>query len=243
MSQTDNLLDPERNVYDHTRWETKRRFLRFLLKDIVFNTMIKLDQVEGLENIPQKGQAILVFNHIAFVDPIVMVHIVPRNITPLAKIEVYDYPVIGVFPRWWGAITVRREELDRQAVRQALAVLRAGEIILVAPEGTRNPSLDRAKEGFAYFASRSKAPIVPISIEGTQYFPTFPLSANWRNHGVTVRVYPPFCYKPGLEHAGRDDLRLMTDEAMYILASKLPENRRGVYSDLSKASQKTIEWL
>jgi 1-acyl-sn-glycerol-3-phosphate acyltransferase len=91
-----------------------------------------------------------VINHIAFVDPIVMVHVVPRNIVPLAKIEVYDYPIIGIFPRWWGGITVRREEMDRKAVRQAMDVLRAGEIILVAPEGTRNPQLKQAKEGFAY---------------------------------------------------------------------------------------------
>ena len=229
--------------YDHARWETQRRFLRFLLREIVFKTMIKINQVEGLENIPTDGSAVLVMNHIAFVDPIVLVHVVPRNIVPLAKIEVYDYPVIGIFPRWWGAVTVRREEVDRQAVRHAMEILRSGEIILVAPEGTRNPQLEQAKEGVAYFASRSQSPVVPVTIEGTQYFPTYPLSSNWRKHGVSVRFYPPFRFKAGLKRAGREELRLMTDEAMYILASQLPENRRGVYSNLSVATQETIEWL
>lgn len=229
--------------YDHARWERQRRFLRFLLREIVFKTMIKLIQVEGLENIPAEGSAILVMNHIAFVDPIVLVHVVPRNIVPLAKIEVYDYPVIGIFPRWWGAVTVRRGELDRQAIRHAMDILHAGEIILVAPEGTRSPQLMRAKEGFAYFASRSQSPIVPVTIEGTQYFPTYPFSKNWRNQGVFVRIFPSFRFKAELKRAGREDLRLMTDEAMYILAAQLPENRRGVYSDLSKASQETIEWM
>lgn len=229
--------------YDHTRWEKQRRFLRFLLREVVFKTMIKLNQVEGLDNIPSEGSAILVMNHIAFVDPIVLVHVVPRNIVPLAKIEVYDYPIIGIFPRWWGAVTVRREELDRQAVRHALEILNSGEIILVAPEGTRNPQLMRAKEGFAYFASRSQSPVVLVTIEGTQYFPTYPFSGNWWKHAVSVRFYPPFRFKAELTRAGREELRLMTDEAMYILASQLPEKRRGVYSDLSKATQETIEWV
>lgn len=229
--------------YDHSQWEMQRRFLRFLLRVIVFKTMIKIDQVEGLENIPSEGSAILVMNHIAFVDPIVIVHIVPRNIVPLAKIEVYEYPIIGIFPRLWGAVTVRREEVDRQAVRHAMEVLRSGEIILVAPEGTRNPQLERAKEGVAYFASRSQAPVVPVMIEGTQYFPTYPYSSTWRKQGVSVRFCPPFRFKGGLNRAGREELGLMTNEAMYILASQLPENRRGVYSDLSKATQDTIDWL
>ena len=236
-------LDLHYSGYDHVRWETQRRFLRFLLRDIVFKTMIKVINVEGLENIPATGPAILVMNHIAFVDPIVLVHLVPRNIVPLAKVEVYDYPVIGYFPRWWGAITVRREELDRQAVRHAMEVLKSGEIILVAPEGTRNPQLERAKEGFAYFASRSQAPVVLVTIEGTQHFPTYPLSHNWRTQGVSVQFHPPFRFKNGRKRAGRGELRLMTDEAMYLLASWLPEERRGVYSDLSKASQNTIEWM
>jgi 1-acyl-sn-glycerol-3-phosphate acyltransferase len=128
--------------------------------------LVKLDRVEGLNNVPETGPGILLINHIAFVDAIVVMHVVPRNIIPMAKVEVYEYPVIGIFPRIWGVIPVRREEVDRRAVQQALDVLRAGEIILVAPEGTRNPQLQRGKEGMAYLASRSGAPIIPVAVEG-----------------------------------------------------------------------------
>jgi 1-acyl-sn-glycerol-3-phosphate acyltransferase len=214
--------DMQNSGYNHARWERQRLFLRFLLRDIVFKTMIKLDLVEGVENVPSEGPAVLVINHIAFVDPIVMVHVVPRNIVPLAKIEVYDYPVIGIFPRWWGGITVRREEMDRQAVRQAMDVLRAGEIILVAPEGTRSPKLMQAKEGFAYFASRSAAPVVPIAIEGSESYPTYPLSSSWRRQGVSVRFLPPFRYKSGFQRARREELRLLTFYVFYFLDSNLP---------------------
>lgn len=230
--------------YVHQRWQIKRRILRFLLRTIAFTFLIKIDEVEGLENIPEDGPALLFFNHIAFVDPIVMVYVVPRDIVPLAKIEVYDYPFIGIFPRLWGVIPVRREEVDRRAIKRALDVLAAGETLLVAPEGTRNDQLQPGKEGLAYLASRSGAPVVPVMIEGTHAFPALRFfSSHWRQSGVHVRFGRPFRYRPDLKRADRDQLRKMMDEAMYVLASMLPERRRGVYADLSKCTQETIERL
>jgi 1-acyl-sn-glycerol-3-phosphate acyltransferase len=229
--------------YFHERWRTKRRFLRFLLKTIAFSSLVKIERVEGLQNIPKTGSAILFFNHIAFVDPIVMVYVVPRDIVPLAKIEVYDYPIIGIFPQLWGVIPVRREEVDRRAIKRALDVLAAGEILLVAPEGTRNDELQPGKEGLVYLASRSGAPVLPVMMEGTPGFPALPFSKRWRQPGVHVRFGRPFHYRPELKRAGRDLLSKMLDEAMYRLAAIIPENRRGVYSDLSRATQDTLEIL
>ncbi len=229
--------------YQHAQWETRRRFLRFLLRTIGMTMLIKLDAVEGLDNIPLHGPSILYFNHIAFVDPIVIIHIMPRYIVPLAKIEVYDYPVIGIFPKLWGVVPVRREEYDRRAISQILDVLKAGEMVLVAPEGTRRPSLTRAKEGIAYLAARAQVPLIPIAVEGTVGFPAFRLSAHWRKSGARIRIGKPFRYKLHITRPDREQLRLMTDEAMYILASLLPAELRGDYSDLSQASQYTIEWL
>lgn len=229
--------------YDHTRREFQRNILRFLLRSIGFTLLVRLEGYEGLENVPQEGPAILMINHIAFVDPMVVLHLVRRNIIPLAKVEVYEYPVVGIFPRLWGVIPVRREEVDRHAVRMALEVLRAGEIILVAPEATRGPQLKEGKEGIAYLASRSHAPVVPVAIEGTEGYPSFPLSRRWKGPGVYVRFGRPFRYRLEFERPDRADLRKMTDEAMYVLAGLLPEERRGVYTDLSQASLDTIEWV
>ena len=229
--------------YNHAHWESRRRFLRFLIRVIGFNLLVRLDRVEGLENVPAHGPAIMMINHIAFVDPIVVLHLLPCNIVPLAKVEVYNYPLVGVFPRMWGVIPVRREEIDRRAIQGALDVLRAGEIILVAPEATRSPQLQQGKEGVAYLASRSGAPIVPVAIEGSEGFPTLPFKKRWRGPGVQVRFGRPFQYLPTEDRHRRDRMRQMTDEAMYILAAMLPESRRGVYSDLSKATQDTLAFL
>jgi 1-acyl-sn-glycerol-3-phosphate acyltransferase len=228
--------------YSHARLEKKRRFLRFLIRYIGFNVWIKLEQVVGLENIPKEGPAVLMMNHIAFLDPIVVLHATPRNIVPLAKIEVYDYPVIGIFPKMWEVIPVRRQEVDRRAIQQALEVLQAGEIVLVAPEGTRGPQLRQGKEGAAYLASRSGAPIIPAAVTNTTGFPAWRFTSRWRKPGAYVEFGRPFRYRPGYERAGREQLRLMSDEAMFVLAAMLPENLRGYYSDLSQATQETIDW-
>src|SRR4030043_330928 len=228
--------------YDHSRYESRRRILRFLIRTIGFTLLAKVDHVEGIEKVPVKGPAILMINHINFLDPFVVLHVLPRNIVPMAKIEVYSYPIVGIFPRIYGVIPVQREEIDRRAVQGALEVLRAGEIILMAPEAHRGPQLRRGKEGIAYLATRANVPIVPVAIDGTIGFPTFRLLPRWREPGAHVRFGDPFRFKTSGQRAGREMLGLMTDEAMYILAAMLPEHRRGVYADLSLATRETLEW-
>jgi len=231
------------NRYNHARWESRRRLLRFLIRSIGVSLLVKMGPVEGLENVPSHGSAILMINHNAFVDPIMVMHAVPRNIVPMAKIEVYDLPVLGLLPRMWGVIPVKREEMDRRALQQSLDVLRAGEILLIAPEGTRSPRLQSGKEGVAYLASRTGAPVVPVAIQGTMGYPAFRTSSRWKGSAVHLRFGKPFRYRTDLQRPDRQHLRLMTDEAMYILAAHLPEDQRGVYADLSLATEHTIQWL
>ncbi len=226
--------------YDHSRYEIRRRFCRFLLRTIAFTMLAKIDHVEGVENVPASGPAILMINHINFTDPFVVITVLPRNIVPMAKVEVYSYPVVGIFPRIYGVIPVQREEMDRHAIQGALEVLRAGEIILVAPEAHRGPELRQGKEGVAYLATRADVTVVPVAIDGTIGFPTLRFLPRWREPGARVRFGDPFRFDSQGQRADREMLRLMTDEAMYILSGMLPEYRRGFYSDLSLATRQTI---
>ena len=228
--------------YDHQALENIRRTLRWMLKHIGFRILAKYEGAEGLENLPAEGPAIVMINHIALIDPVVVLGALPRNVVPLAKIEVYRYPVIGIFPKLWEVIPVRRQEFDRRAIHQALSVLKAGECILMAPEGTRSPSLQQGKEGVAYLGVKSGAPIIPVAITGSKGFPTFnPL--RWLRTGAFVKVGRAFRFRTGDGRLDREALRLMTDEAMYVLAELLPEDHRGVYSDLSRATTQTIEFV
>jgi 1-acyl-sn-glycerol-3-phosphate acyltransferase len=235
--------DVRSRSYDHSRYAQRRKILRFLIRNIGIPLLAKVDSVEGLENVPKTGAAILMINHIAFIDPIVVLPFLKRDIVPLAKIEVYNYPIVGIFPRIWGVVPVRREEVDRRAIQQSLEVLRAGEIILVAPEGTRGDKLKQGKEGIAYLASRGNVAIVPTAIDGTQGFPALRGTSRWSRPGAHFRFGTPFRFRPQFRRAGGEQLRLMTDEAMYVLASLLPPELRGYYSDLSKSTQTSIEFL
>lgn len=227
--------------YDHARMEPRRRVLRWMIDNVAFRFLVKVDRVEGIEHIPVRGPGIIMINHIAFVDPIVTMGVMPRNIVPLSKVEAYRYPVFGIFPALWEAIPVHRGEFDRKALRSAMQVLEAGEMVLVAPEGTRGPALQRGKEGVAFLAQRTGAPILPVAIEGTEGFPTLPLSRRWRQPGAVVRFGRPFRFRTDLGRPNREGLRRMTDQAMCMLARMLPDKRRGVYADAECAEVDLVD--
>lgn len=231
---------PTRQRYAHSRWEPIRRFLKILMKFIGYRYLAKLDSVEGLEYIPESGPGIIMYNHIAFIDPVAVLSILHRNAVPLAKTEAMDIPFFGIFARLWGSIPIRRGEVDRDALDSILDVLKQGELILLAPEGTRNPVLQEAKDGIAFLAMRSGATIIPVALEGTEGFPTLNRK-RWITPGIQIRFGPPFRFKKKAGRVTREMLHTMTEEAMYRLASILPPERRGYYCDLSKATETTIE--
>lgn len=242
MSEESLANNHRGRVYDHAKYEPLRRVLRWIIDTVGWSVLAKIErtQISGLENFPTTGPAILMINHIAFIDPIVVLGNVPRNIVPMAKAEVYWVPVWGIFPWLWNVIPVHRGEADREALMRALAVLQAGEVVLVAPQGTRQKSLQSAKEGIAYLAYKSGVPIVPIAIEGSEGFPTFNI-ARWFKPGAYFKMGRPFRLKKIEGRLPREALKQMTDEAMYRLAEILPEHRRGIYSDLSQATSHYIE--
>lgn len=228
--------------YDHRRYRVRRRILRWLIHNVGYRWLARYDGADGLDHLAAQGPQIVYFNHIAFIDPIIVLSSVPRDSVPLARHDVYSVPLWGVFPRIWGVIPVRRGEVDRAALRGALQVLRAGETVLIAPEGTRSPMLQRGKVGLAYMGARSQATLVPAAVEGTTGYPSLSL-ARRRQGGARVRFGQAFRFRPEFSRPGRDALRKMTDEAMYRLAALLPESRRGVYAELTAASVDTLDFV
>ncbi|MCJ7676876.1 MAG: 1-acyl-sn-glycerol-3-phosphate acyltransferase [Anaerolineales bacterium] len=242
MSTSSGTASQRRGSYDHARLERRRRILRWMIDRIAFRFLARVDSVEGVANLPATGPAIVMINHIAFVDPVIVLGVLPRSIVPLAKVEAYRVPVFGLFPWLWEVIPVHRGEIDRKALRSAEDVLRAGEIVLVAPEGTRHPTLQRGKEGIAFLAHRTGAPIVPVAVDGTEGFPSLPILPRWRRPGVRIRVGRPFRFRLQPEKPDRDRLRQMTDQAMGVLAAMLPPARRGVYGDLDRLGQEMLDF-
>ncbi len=217
-----------------------RRFLTFLLH-CAYRLVLRLEVV-GLEHIPPSGPVILAINHISFLDPVLVVSVLRRKVLPMAKAEVFRDVVLGPLVSAFDAFPVRRGEIDRRAVQTALEVLRLGGVLLIAPEGTRSPTgaLIQGKEGAVYLAWRTGAPIVPVGVDGTDRF-----KVNIRRLRRTpVRVVFGRPFRVAIpETAGREALRVATDELMAQIAALLPPERRGVYADSSTANPRYLRPL
>ena len=230
-------------TYDYKSYAWRRRLCRLAMR-VAFPIVAPIHSIKGLENIPSSGPVLLCYNHINLIDPILILHVLKRDAVPLAKIEVMSYPVVGVFPRLYGAITVRRGEVDRRALKLSLEVLQQNEMLVVAPEGTRSDALIKGKAGTAFLAfNAGSPPIVPIGIDNTIGYPTFPFSRRWKQPGADIAFGRSFRFRMGTSRPGKEEMERMTDEMMYTISALLPPLRRGVYADLTKATQDTLEWL
>jgi 1-acyl-sn-glycerol-3-phosphate acyltransferase len=88
----------------------------------------------------------------------------------MGKASLFRIPVAGSFFRSLGGFQVARDGTDRKALRDAMAMLQAGEVLLLYPEGTRQngPKIQPLQPGAAYLALRAGVPIVPVGIAGTE---------------------------------------------------------------------------
>jgi 1-acyl-sn-glycerol-3-phosphate acyltransferase len=208
--------------------------LRFLM------TLLLDYEVEGLDNIPEEGPLIAIQNHMISIDTVIGAAFVKREIMGMSKAENYNNPIVSLLFRLYGTFPVRRGEVDRQALRTSLKVLKEEKVLMAAPEGTRseNNALQRGKDGLSYIAVRSGAPIIPLAIWGQEVF--WQQLRKLRRTKVHVAFGTPFVLEPGPGKLTREQLTQMTDEMMYRIAALLPQEYRGYYSDLSKATTEYI---
>jgi 1-acyl-sn-glycerol-3-phosphate acyltransferase len=209
-----------------------------IIKALIQLAMLLLTRtrVRGCERAPRSGGAVVVCNHIAAVDPAILVGVFPRPLVLMSKIE-NDRGALKLFMRLVGAFTIRRGKIDREALHRAEATLAAGRLLCVFPEGTRSDAgLTEAHGGAALLASKAGVPIIPVAITGTprifgRRFPWIGLPR------VTVTIGEPFLLRtpasaPSLPSSGvrRDARERMTDEIMRRIAVLLPPEMRGYYS-------------
>ncbi len=225
MSAADNAFvpgSPERPAF----YERLR-----VLAQIVLPALFALD-VQGLENIPAEGPVLVASNHLSFWD-IPSLALRPRRLFHyMAKSEYAK----NAFARWLftnlEAFFVDRGEGDMGAIRNSLAVLNAGQVLVIYPEGHRsdNHAMIEAHDGFALIAFKAGAPVLPVATWGSEL-----VGKGGRflfaRPTIHIRYGKPIMLAPSGKKATRDDLANATNLIMGTIASMLPPQYRGVYAE------------
>lgn len=127
-------------------------------------------RIYGAENVPQEGPLIVVSNHASNFDPPILSCCVRRPVAYMAKEELFEVPILKQAIRLYGAYPVQRQSADRSAIRAALKSLEEGWATGVFLQGTRTPDgrITEPKLGAAMIAAKAKAPLLPVSLWGTE---------------------------------------------------------------------------
>jgi 1-acyl-sn-glycerol-3-phosphate acyltransferase len=191
-----------------------------------------------LERVPEKGPLIIVTNHVNILEiPITFSRLWPRPVTGLGAAVRWD----NFLTRWllnlFGTIPLHRGTADIGALRRAIELLRAGSIILIAPEGTRSGHgrLQKAHAGVVSLALRGAAPLLPVVFYGSENYRQD--LRRLRRADFHIVVGRPFRLDAGGRRVTRQMRQEMLDEVMVQLATLLPPAYRGVYADTSSAGR------
>ena len=213
---------------------TGRRFFRWISRGVcrVAVRLCTRMTVQGLENYPTSGPALITMNHLGDPDIVLLLGCLPEFPEIMGKIELRDIAVLRVVTDWLGVIWVHQGRPDRRAITCALEALRQGRRVQIAPEGRESASgdLEAGTEGAAFLATRAgrPVPIVPVTITGSEFRLIENNIKRFRRTPVAVTVGKPFFLPdPG---RGQDGLQEGTRLIMEALARQLPPGYRGVYA-------------
>lgn len=139
-------------------------------------------RVAGRENVPRKGGLLILANHLSITDPPLTQFACPRRVYFLANREIFEWPEKGAdgrppglgekfsawLARWHGAVPVSTNSADRAAIRRVVELLKAGEAVVVYPEGGTSPGgLQPLFSGPALMVRQAQVPVICLGIWGT----------------------------------------------------------------------------
>ncbi len=222
-------LDKPEGVVKIGPWEVQELLRPFARTELLPNARF---EIEGLENVPAHGGALLCANHRSYFDATVVSLLTAkagRSARFLGKKEVFDAPIVGQLAKSLGGIRVDRGTGSDQPLEEAAKALRAGELVCMMPEGTipRGPAFFepklRGRWGAARLAALAGVPVIPVGLWGTEK--VWPRSSRLPRVDlahpptITVRIGTPFCVTG-------DDADADTELIMSTIAGLLPEEAR-----------------
>jgi 1-acyl-sn-glycerol-3-phosphate acyltransferase len=146
-------------------------FLMRFLSWVFVNIMYRI-KLHGLENIPEKGPALIVCNHVSFMDALVIGGSVRRPVRFVMDHNIFKIPVMGFIFRTARAIPIAPGHEDPAALNKAFDLIDAeladGEVVCIFPEGklTRDGEMNEFKRGVERILERRPVPVVPMALRG-----------------------------------------------------------------------------
>ena len=185
-------------------------------------------RASGRNNIPGRGPALLVSNHLSHLDVLILGILLDRPLNYVARSSLFFFP-LGQFIRSVGAFPINRDGMGAEGFKETLRRARAGGIVTLFPEGTRTADgdLGEIKSGIARLVARSRATVVPAAIAGsfeawpkTRWFP-------W-SHPLRVHFGPPITAEEMVDLSPDDLTALIRDRILECQGCA----RQGIRRDL-----------
>lgn len=172
-------------------------------------------RVIGRDKMIEEGGVLIVANHESFLDPPLIGVAYDDAIYYLARKTLFRGPTTWLYPRW-NAIPVDQENPDMTSLKKIIKLLKAGEKVLLFPEGERTLTgkLGRGQAGVGLIAARAGVPIQPVRIKGA--YEALPRgSGRLRRLPVNVVIGDPIDFTPGqLKVKGREEYQKISDRIM-----------------------------
>ena len=198
--------------------------------------------VQGEENVPKEGAVLYVSNHTSYLDPVAIGNVSPRRVVFMGKAELFHNRVLNWLLRGVDGFPVKRGEADMTAFKTALGYLKAGRVVCIFPEGTRQNSeneLGVPGPGAATFAMKTGCSVVSVFVSGANQ--VLGINRGLRRGKITVAFGEPYTIP---KNADRD---VAGQEMMAAVARTRemwrgkPARRVGVFSPMPPSERKPPE--
>jgi 1-acyl-sn-glycerol-3-phosphate acyltransferase len=215
------------------KYKTLRSIVRFVM-DLIADV-----EIVGLDKLPP-GNFMIAANHLGRLDTAVLLYAIDREDIIMAVAEKYkDHFLFGAIGRAVNAVWLNRFEADFSALREILARMQKGGLMVIAPEGARSKTeaLQEGKMGVAFLASKSGYPVLPIALTGTEDRAVVANLKRFRRSKIRAVAGDPFPIEIPKGKGREEAMRSATDEIMCQIAANLPEKYRGFYKDFPQVKE------